>query len=74
VRYLASDDYASRQVHRFRTGSGGEDPFRVRDDGAVAWRASLHVNTQSARNIHYLVLPGGRVELGQVATQFGRLR
>lgn len=58
----------SREVHHLRTGSGGDDPVRVRDDGAVAWRASLQVNTPSARRIHYWVLPSGQIELARVAT------
>lgn len=58
----------SREVHYLRTGSGGDDPVRVRDDGAIAWRASLQVNTPSARRIHYWVLPSGQIELARVAT------
>lgn len=58
----------SRAVHQLRTGSGGNDPVRRRDDGAIAWRAYLQVNTPSARRIHYWVLPNGRIELARVAT------
>ncbi len=58
----------SREIHHLRTGSGGDDPVRVRDDGAIAWRASLQVNTPSARRIHYWVLPSGQIELARVAT------
>lgn len=58
----------SRQVHRLRTGTGGDDPVRVRDDGAVAWRASLQVNSPSARRLHYWVLPNGEVELARAVT------
>lgn len=58
----------SREVHHLRAGPGGDDPVRVRGDGAVAWRASLQVNTPSARRIHYWVLPTGQVELARVAT------
>lgn len=58
----------SREVHRLRTGQGGDDSVRVRGDGAVAWRASLQVNTPSARRIHYWVLPTGQVEVTRVAT------
>jgi hypothetical protein len=58
----------SREAHHLRTGSGGDDPVRVRDDGAIAWRASLQVNTPSARRIHYWVLPSGQIELARVAT------
>lgn len=59
----------SREVHRLRTGTGGEDPVRTRDDdGAVCWRASLQVNTPSARRIHYWIPHSGRIELARVAT------
>ncbi|MFT4287573.1 hypothetical protein [Nocardioides sp.] len=58
----------SREVHHLRTGSGGDDPVRIRDDGAIAWRASLQVKTPSARRIHYWILPNGDVELARVAT------
>lgn len=58
----------SREVHHLRTGTGGDDPVGVRDDGAIAWRASLQVNTPSARRIHYWALPNGQFELARVAT------
>jgi hypothetical protein len=58
----------SREVHHLRTGPGGDDPVRVREDGAVAWRASLQINTPSARRIHYWVLPGSPIEFARVAT------
>jgi hypothetical protein len=54
------------QVHRLRTGAGGDDPARHRDDGAVCWRVSLQVNTPSARRLHYWKLPGGTYELSRV--------
>lgn len=54
------------QVHRLRTGSGGDDPARQRDDGAVCWRVSLQVNTPSARRLHYWRLPSGSYELSRV--------
>ncbi|GAA4722309.1 hypothetical protein APR04_001371 [Promicromonospora umidemergens] len=54
------------QVHRLRTGSGGDDPVRQRDDGAACWRVSLQVNTPSARRLHYWKLPGGAYELSRV--------
>jgi hypothetical protein len=54
------------QVHRLRTGAGGDDPFRQRDDGALCWRVSLQVNTPSARRLHYWKLPGGAYELSRV--------
>lgn len=58
----------SREVHRLRTGPGGDDPVRIREDGALAWRASLQVKTPSARRIHYWILPTGQIELARVAT------
>ncbi|WP_460749345.1 hypothetical protein [Myceligenerans cantabricum] len=54
------------QVHPLRTGLGGDDPQRVRDDGAACWRVSLQVNTPSARRMHYWRLPGGGYELSRV--------
>ncbi|GAA1851648.1 hypothetical protein [Myceligenerans crystallogenes] len=54
------------QVHPLRTGLGGDDPQRIRDDGAVCWRVSLQVNTPSARRMHYWRLPGGGYELSRV--------
>lgn len=67
VSGLAMDN-VSREVHRLRSGPGGDDPARTRPDGAVAWRASLQVSSPSARRIHYWVLPSGVVELARVAT------
>lgn len=58
---------AGREMHHLRTGTGGDDPIRVRADGAVAWRASLQVKTASARRIHYWELPSGQFELARVA-------
>jgi hypothetical protein len=54
------------QVHRLRSGAGGDDPVRPRDDGAMCWRVSLQVNTPSARRLHYWKLPGGAYELSRV--------
>ncbi|WP_369371171.1 hypothetical protein AB1046_20730 [Promicromonospora sp. Populi] len=54
------------QVHRLRTGAGGDDPIRQRDDGAACWRVSLQVNTPSARRLHYWKQPGGAYELSRV--------
>lgn len=68
VTGLAAEN-ASREVHRLRTGPGGDDPVRTRDaDGAKAWRASLQVKSPSARRIHYWVLPDGQIELARVTT------
>ena len=59
---------SSRELHRLRTGMGGDDPVRTRPDGATAWRASLQVNTPSARRLHYWTLPTGEIELARVTT------
>ncbi|WP_026365862.1 hypothetical protein [Promicromonospora sukumoe] len=61
-----AQDMNGLQVHRLRTGAGGDDPVRHRDDGAVCWRVSLQVNTPSARRLHYWKLPGGTYELSRV--------
>jgi hypothetical protein len=57
-----------REVHHLRIGAGGDNPVRVREDGAMAWRASLQVKTPSARRLHYWILPNGDIELARVAT------
>ena len=56
----------SRQAHKLRSGPGGDDPVRVRADGATAWRASLQVGVPSARRIHYWVLSNGPIEFAKV--------
>ncbi|MFT3797332.1 hypothetical protein [Microbacterium sp.] len=56
----------SRELHRLRTGFGGDDPFVERADGAKCWRASIEQNAASARRLHYWELPGGRIELSRI--------
>ncbi|QAY59538.1 hypothetical protein ET475_05765 [Microbacterium protaetiae] len=56
----------SRDLHRLREGTGGDDPYVVRADGAKCWRASIESNAPSARRLHYWELPGGVVELSRV--------
>jgi hypothetical protein len=58
----------SREVHQLRSGLGGDDPPRTREDGATCWRANLQTNTPAARRIHYWTLATGRVELSRVVT------
>ncbi|MDO5068037.1 MAG: hypothetical protein Q4D96_12220 [Propionibacteriaceae bacterium] len=55
---------ASREVHRLRTGLGGDDPVRTRGD-QTAWRVSLQVNTPGARRLHYWRGPEG-IELASI--------
>lgn len=59
-------DIPGRDLHRLRTGDGGDDAFVVRpDDGAVCWRAAIEIKSASARRLHYWAL-GGRIELSRV--------
>lgn len=55
-----------RRLHRLRRGDGGSDPYVVRADGAVCWRASIEVNAPSARRLHYWQRTGGPIELSRV--------
>jgi hypothetical protein len=59
-------DLASRELHQLRSGPGGDDPPRVRDDGATAWRVSLQVGTPSARRLHYWLCPDNSIELASI--------
>ena len=61
-------DLPGRDVHRLRTGMGGDAPPRTREDGATCMRANLQSNTPSARRLHYWKLPTGQVELSRVVT------
>ena len=61
-------DLPGRDVHRLRTGMGGDTPPRTREDGATCMRANLQTNTPSARRLHYWRLPTGQVELSRVVT------
>jgi hypothetical protein len=59
-------DLASRDLHQLRTGPGGGDPPRVREDGATAWRVSLQVATPSARRLHDWLCADNSSELASV--------
>ena len=52
-------DIPGRDVHRLRDGFGGDDPSRVREDGARLMRAAIEQNTAGARRLHFALLPGG---------------
>jgi len=56
-------EIAGRELHQLRTGTGGNDPVRVRPDGATCWRVSLQVKTPPARRLHYWMLNDGSIEL-----------
>ena len=59
-------DLAGLEAHQMRSGMGGDDPPRVREDGATCWRVSLQVKTPSARRLHYWLLNDGGIELSSV--------
>ena len=61
-----AEELDGREVHRLRTGAGGDDAVVVRADGAVCWRASIQRHTPAARRLHYWKL-GDVVELSRVA-------
>lgn len=56
----------ARDLHRLRSGEGGDDPYVVRADGARCWRSSIEQNAPGARRLHYWELPGGVIELSRV--------
>jgi hypothetical protein len=59
-------DLAGLEAHQLRSGMGGDDPPRVREDGATCWRVSLQVKTPSARRLHYWLLNDGSIELSSI--------
>lgn len=59
-------DLAGLEAHQLRSGAGGDDPPRVREDGATCWRVSLQVKTPSARRLHYWLLNNGAIELSSI--------
>jgi len=60
-------EIASLELHQMRTNDKGGSPTRVREvDGAIAWRVSLQVKSNSARRLHFWVLPTGRIELSKI--------
>ena len=59
-------ELAGLEAHQLRSGMGGDDPPRVREDGATCWRVSLQVKTPSARRLHYWLLNDGGIELSSV--------
>ena len=59
-------DIEGRELHRLRTADSGGAPPLTREDGALAWRASLQIGAPSARRLHYWQLPDGTIELAKV--------
>jgi hypothetical protein len=56
----------ARDLHRLRSGEGGDDAYVVRADGSRCWRSAIEQNTPGARRLHYWELPGGAIELSRV--------
>jgi len=56
----------SRDLHRLRTGAGGDDPIRMRNGGEVCWRSAIQVGTPQARRLHYWKCKDGTIELASV--------
>ncbi|WP_309129907.1 hypothetical protein [Microbacterium sp.] len=56
----------ARELHRLRSGDGGDNPYVVREDGARCWRSAIEQNAPSARRLHYWELPRGAIELSRV--------
>ena len=61
-----AEQMRSLAVHKLRSGGGGEDPQRSREDGALAWRVNLKVNTPGAPRLHYWMRTDGVVEFASV--------
>lgn len=59
-------DLPGRQTHQLRAGSGGDDAYVTRDDGATCWRVSLQHKTPQARRLHFWMLADGTYELSSV--------
>lgn len=59
-------ELAGLELHQLRASDGGDAPQREREDGALAWRASLQVQTPAARRLHYWELSGGGIELANI--------
>ena len=59
-------DLPGRQTHQLRSGSGGDDAYVTRDDGATCWRVSLQHKTPQARRLHFWMLADGTSELSSV--------
>ena len=56
----------ARDLHRLRSGDGGDDPYIVRADGARCWRSAVEQNVPGARRLHYWELAGGTIELSRI--------
>lgn len=60
-------ELASCELHRLRTGPGGDDPPRTRKGGSeTCWRVSLQQKSASARRLHYWACQDGSIELASV--------
>jgi hypothetical protein len=57
---------AGLDLHPMREGSGGNDPQRVRSDGARAWRCNLRRSSPGGPRLHYWVLTDGTIEFASI--------
>lgn len=63
----SADEMVGLELHPLRTGPGGDDPQRVRQqDGAKAWRVAVRRNTPGAPRLHFWRAPNGTVEFAAV--------
>lgn len=61
-------ELAGRQNHRLRTGSGGDDPYRLGPNGEICFRDSLQVGQAAARRLHYMRSADNTVTFTSVRT------
>ncbi|MFV0433560.1 MAG: hypothetical protein ACK5LO_06255 [Leucobacter sp.] len=59
-------EVASRRTHQLRTGTGGDDPYYSRADGATCWRVAIHYKTPQALQMHYWQRSDGHIEFSSV--------
>jgi hypothetical protein len=59
-------ELAGLDLHALRKGTGGDDPQRIRQDGARAWRCAVRRNTPGAPRLHFWRLTDGTVEFDHV--------
>lgn len=55
-----------RQHHRLRSGTGGDDPYRLGPSGETCFRVALQVNFPQARRLHYMKAANGLITFASV--------
>ena len=61
-----ADRSDGRELHRLRTGTGGDDPVIQRAGGETCWRVAVQRGTPSAARLHFWRGPGTPIELSRV--------